>query len=81
MRRFRLTSGLVLFSLLPLVATAEPWTLDRAVATALEHSPDARIARARIDAAQAMVTQAQAAWMPQLMGFDQFRGARLLEIG
>jgi outer membrane protein TolC len=66
MRRFRLTATLTVFSLLSLVAAAEPWSLQRAVATALERSPDARIARARIDAAQAMVMQAQAAWMPQL---------------
>ena len=45
---------------------AEPWTIQRALATAREHSPDARIAQTRIDAAQAMVTQAQAAWLPQL---------------
>jgi outer membrane protein TolC len=29
---------------------AEPWTLDRAVNTALKNSPDARIARQRIEA-------------------------------
>jgi outer membrane protein TolC len=34
---------------------AESWTLDRAVATALERHPDARVARARVEAAQAMV--------------------------
>ncbi len=45
---------------------AETWTLDRAVATALEHSPDARAARARVDAAQAMVDQSRSAWLPQL---------------
>ncbi len=45
---------------------AEPWTLDRAIATALEHSPDARVARARADGAQALVEQAGAAWLPQL---------------
>ena len=45
---------------------AEPWTLDRAVATALEHSPDARVARARADGAQALVEQAGAAWLPQV---------------
>ncbi|HVU35071.1 MAG TPA: TolC family protein [Opitutaceae bacterium] len=45
---------------------AEPWTLQRAVTTALQHSPDARVARARIEAAQAVVTQAQSAWLPQL---------------
>lgn len=53
-------------ALLPLGAAAEPWTLQRAVATALQRSPDAQTARARIDAAEAMVTQANAAWLPQL---------------
>ena len=33
--------------LAPVALSAETWTLDRAVATALERSPDARIARAR----------------------------------
>ncbi|PTY00654.1 TolC family protein [Opitutus sp. ER46] len=50
----------------PASLLAAPWTLERAVTTALEHSPDARVAQARIDAAQALVTQAQAAWLPQL---------------
>lgn len=45
---------------------AETWTLDRAVATALENSPDARVARARVEGAQAMVDQAGAAWLPQV---------------
>lgn len=45
---------------------AEPWTLDRAIATALENSPDARVARARIEGAQAYVQQAGAAWLPQV---------------
>ncbi len=47
-------------------AHAEPWTIDRAVAKALERNPDARVARARIDAAQAMIAQAQSAWLPQV---------------
>ncbi|ACB74740.1 TolC family protein [Opitutus terrae] len=47
-------------------ARAETWTLERAVATALEQSPDARIARARVDGAQALVEQARSAWLPQL---------------
>ncbi|QYM78317.1 TolC family protein [Horticoccus luteus] len=51
----------------PVVALrAEPWTVERAVATALEQSPDARIARARVEGAQALVDQARAAWLPQL---------------
>lgn len=45
---------------------AEPWTIEQAIATALERSPDARMARARIEAAEAQVTQAQSAWLPQL---------------
>jgi len=45
---------------------AEPWSLDRAVATALERSPDASVARARVEAAHALVDQSAAAWMPQL---------------
>ncbi len=45
---------------------AEPWTLDRAVTYALAHSPDAQVARARVEGAQALVQQAQSAWYPQL---------------
>ena len=45
---------------------AEPWTLDRALAVAFAHSPDARLARERLEGAQAMVTQAGSAWYPQL---------------
>jgi len=52
--------------LLPAAAHAESWTLDRAVATALERHPDARLARARVDSAQALVDQAQSAWRPQV---------------
>ena len=48
------------------VVAAEPWTLDRAVTYALAHSPDAMVARARVDGAQALVQQAQSAWYPQL---------------
>lgn len=47
-------------------ARAEVWTLDRAVAMAREHSPDARMARYRIEEARGLVEQASAAWMPQL---------------
>lgn len=58
----------LLTALLTLAAAhAEPWTLERAVTTALQQNPDARMAQARIDAAQAVVRQAQAAWLPQLM--------------
>jgi len=46
---------------------AETWTLDRAVATALEDNPDAGLARERIAAAEAMIEQASAAWRPHVM--------------
>ena len=46
---------------------AEPWTLDRALATAFAQSPDAKLARQRIEAAQAMIDQSNSAWLPQLM--------------
>jgi outer membrane protein TolC len=62
-RSFLLTAALLA---LANGAAAEPWTLDRAVATALEHSPDARIARARVAGAEALVTQARSAWLPQV---------------
>jgi outer membrane protein TolC len=55
----------VLWGLTPLLR-AEPWTLDRAVGTALKNSPDARIAQQRVEGAQAMIDQASAAWYPQL---------------
>jgi outer membrane protein len=45
---------------------AEPWTVRRAVIAALEQSPDARIALARANAAQALVDQSDAPWRPQL---------------
>lgn len=65
--RLRLFPALAVLSLLSVRApAAEPWTIARAVATALQRNPDARSARARIDAAQAMITEAQSAWYPQL---------------
>lgn len=44
----------------------EAWTLDQAIRHALTNSPDARIAQQRIAAAQAGLTQARAAFSPQL---------------
>lgn len=64
-RRFRLPLAAVVLAAVS-TARAETWTLERAVATALEHSPDARLAQARIDGARSLVTQAQAASWPQL---------------
>ena len=54
------------FGLASTVAAAESWTLDRAVGYALEHSPDARVARARVEGAQAILQQTQSAWFPQV---------------
>lgn len=65
-RSSRSVLSLATAALLPLISHAEVWTLDRAVATVLEHSPDARLARARVDAAEALVDQARSAWLPQL---------------
>ena len=62
----RAFSFLTIALLAPALLRAESWTLDRAVATALEHSPDARLARARVEGAQALLDQAGAAWLPQL---------------
>ena len=45
---------------------AESWSLDPAVVFALEHSPDARLARTRAEGTQALVAQAGAAWLPQV---------------
>ena len=45
---------------------AQPWTVERAVITALQHSPDAHIALARADAARALADQSDAPWRPQL---------------
>lgn len=64
----------LILTALPFVVRAEPWTVDRAVAVALEHSPDARAARARIDAAEALVAQAQAAWRPQVSVSGRYTG-------
>ncbi len=49
-----------------LAGHATVWTADQAVATALRQNPDAEAARHRIDAAQAMIAQADSAWLPRL---------------
>ena len=61
-----LFAGTACIAFASVVVAAEPWTLDRAVAYALAHSPDALVARARVEGAQALVQQAQSAWYPQL---------------
>jgi outer membrane protein TolC len=64
--RSLLLSSLAVLALTPAALHAEAWTLDRAVATALERHPDARVAQARVHAAQSLVDQAQSAWRPQV---------------
>jgi len=58
--------SLALCALVPSLR-AEVWTLDKALAAAEAQSPDAKIARHRIEGARAMIDQANAAWMPQVM--------------
>ena len=67
--RLALSVGIVVAYYLAVPAvvhSAEPWTLDRAVETALKNSPDARIARQRSEGAEAMIEQARSAWLPQV---------------
>jgi len=69
---------LIVLLLLPAGLTAEPWTVDRAVGVALERNPDARMAQHRIEVAQAMLQQADSAWMPQVFltgGYTQTNNA------
>ncbi len=49
-----------------MATAAEPWTLESALDYALAHNPDARLAQQRINAAQAGLEQADAAFWPQL---------------
>ncbi len=62
----RLLPSLLLAVCLGPALRAELWTLDRALQAALKDNPDARLARQRADAAEAMVEEARAAWYPQL---------------
>jgi len=67
--RFKMKAGLGLLGVLlacSLASAAEPWTLERALDYALAHNPDAQIAQQRINAAQAGLQQAAAAFWPQL---------------
>lgn len=62
--RILLLASLVAAAFCSPVRAAEPWTAARAVETALRHHPDAALARARLAAAEAMIGQAKAAWLP-----------------
>ena len=48
------------------LAAGETYTLEQAVTTALANSPDAKAARARMDAASAVLLQAEAAFQPRV---------------
>lgn len=45
---------------------SDPWTLERSLEQALAHNPDARLAQHRIEAAQASLEQANAAFWPRV---------------
>lgn len=55
-----------LASLLPVAGQAASFTLREAIETALAGSPDAKVAEARMAAAEAVLTQALAAFQPQV---------------
>ncbi len=65
MRRALGTCGLA-FLWSAAAGRAEPWTLERALQQALAGSPEARLARQRIVAAQATLEQANAAFWPRV---------------
>jgi outer membrane protein TolC len=74
----RPTLLLVLAGALLPALQAEPWTLGRAVTTALQNSPDIQSAQHRLDAAEAMIQQANSAWQPQFTvagGYTQTNSA------
>ena len=73
-------TSFLLALLLPLhsAMSAEPWTIETAVATALRQSPDVQAARHRIEACEAMLSQANSAWQPQVLlsgGYTQTNNA------
>lgn len=54
------------------------WTVDEAVGTALRQHPDIQSARHRIEACEAMLTQVNSAWQPQVFitgGYTQTNNA------
>lgn len=53
---------------------AAEWTLDRALESVRRDSPDAEIFRSRMEAAEALARQSQAAWLPHIQleaGYQQ----------
>lgn len=58
--------------------SAEPWTVETAVSAALRQSPDVQAARHRIEACEAMLSQVNSAWQPQVFltgGYTQTNNA------
>ncbi len=64
--RLTLATVIVLAFQAATVLAAQPWTLEAAVDYALAHNPRARIALHRMDAANAVLGEASAAFMPSL---------------
>lgn len=56
-----------------LAARGEEWTVDRAVAVALENNPDLRAAQARLEGAEAMREEARSHALPQLSLNSSYR--------
>lgn len=65
-RAFRITIFLASLLALSVWASPDPWTLERCLEQALAHNPDARLARNRIEAAQAGLEQANSVFWPRL---------------
>lgn len=59
---------------LPLHAADNPLSLNEAVETALEHSPQALAARWNAEAVKARVGQARSTWLPQVNNITTVRG-------
>lgn len=69
MRVFSFFSHLALGGALFVATTslsAETWTAPTAVAATLRNNPDVEVAHHRLAAAEAMIEQARAAWLPQV---------------
>lgn len=66
MPRFWRFIGVMVALLLLCSLKGEEWTLEKAIATALENSPDLRVANARIQAAEAMLGEARSYGLPQV---------------
>lgn len=64
--------GLTLGFALATQAEQEPWTLERTLEYAMGHNPDTRIAQRRLQAAEAGLEQANAAFWPRLQFLSSY---------